>query len=1014
MKQRPFASIAMALAIVAALAATPRKTASVDHKQSPAWQPEMSPMGRIAAGLDPAPVVPQTLGSPAFTTTTPRPPRPTGFQGSDVLVNDPNAPDFQSETSIAVAGQNVVVAYNDVRGFALSPPSVTGFAYSTDGGATFTDGGQLPTTGGGTVYGDPDVKVRTSGGGTTFVCSSIYATPTGSASLCVHVSTNGGATWFGPREVTSATSSTDFSDKSFIGFDQDTGRLFISWTNFGTTTTMRISYSDDLGLNWSPAQVFTSAGQGSVPRAAGNGSTNVYMCWLAGSNLMFARSLNNGSLWSAPAAIASGLGDPMNPYASDRIHGFPSMDVENQTGNIYIVYASRANPPDFSDVMFTRSTNAGVNWSTPVAINVAPGQDRSQFFPWICADQVDKAISVIWYDQIYGTGTEDYTEVMHTHSTDDGVTWSCPAPLTDRPFHAEAGNTTSQPNLGDYIQAVSIGQKLYAAFGKTDRPSVLTHSPDTYVDVSSSTPDAAPISYVGINFTDTGCASNNGYWEPGETIRLYTTIKNYANCGAITGISGALSCSSPFVTITGSTRSFSDLAAPMGSTSDNTSPFDFTIDPATPCGTLLTFEVTLTSSAGNAVLAFDKRVGRPVVTPLLFENFDGVVAPALPAGWSTSTVAGAANPWVSSTTFSSSGPNSMFCADIATTSLNELHSPSIVIPAGTDVVRVQLDETHNMEIDGERRAWDGGVMRIMVGGTRYFSGAVGVMTPFYPWQMNRQDSAVQPLQDLSCWSDNTTPNFAHYSVDMPDLGGQTINVLFDVSSDNFVGTATGQFIDNVRVEAIHYVCDCTDPPVLAVNPTAVNFGNVPVNTTVCDTLTLSNTGATQLVISSISGCSDATFTLDQSMTDLTLDPGQSTKLIVCAMPTAAGSPSCIIQIDSNDASSPTLVQVNIGAVTAAGGVPTPFNVIGAVPNPFNPQTSIKFTLPASMPVTAEVFDVHGARVRTLARDRSFPAGANELRWTGINDRGEPVSSGTYFVRVRTRAGEKVVRAVLLK
>src|SRR6476660_1962430 len=74
----------------------------------------------------------------------------------------------QAETSIAVdsTGQHVVIGFNDTRGFALNPTSVSGVMYSDDGGATFVDGGQLPSPNndgiGATrlpiVLGDPEIK----------------------------------------------------------------------------------------------------------------------------------------------------------------------------------------------------------------------------------------------------------------------------------------------------------------------------------------------------------------------------------------------------------------------------------------------------------------------------------------------------------------------------------------------------------------------------------------------------------------------------------------------------------------------------------------------------------------------------------------------------------------------------------------------------------------------------------------------------------------------------------------
>ena len=112
------------------------------------------------------------------------PPNPTGDKGCtnapDCFDDDDGPAGGQAETSIAVdaTGQHVVVGFNDTRGFARNPISVSGFFYSDDGGKTFVDGGQLPSPGtdviGTTrlpqVFGDPDVKYL---GACTFVYSSI-------------------------------------------------------------------------------------------------------------------------------------------------------------------------------------------------------------------------------------------------------------------------------------------------------------------------------------------------------------------------------------------------------------------------------------------------------------------------------------------------------------------------------------------------------------------------------------------------------------------------------------------------------------------------------------------------------------------------------------------------------------------------------------------------------------------------------------------------------------------------
>jgi hypothetical protein len=81
------------------------------------------------------------------------------------------------------------------------------------------------------------------------------------------------------------------------------------------------------------------------------------------------------------------------------------------------------------------------------------------------------------------------------------------------------------------------------------------------------------------------------------------------------------------------------------------------------------------------------------------------------------------------------------------------------------------------------------------------------------------------------------------------------------------------------------------------------------------------------------------------------------------------------------------------------------------PNPFNPSTAIPFVLPEAGRVRLRVFDLEGRLVRTLV-DGVRPAGRQEVRWDGRDDRGRPVSSGVYLVRLEA-AGEKLSRKMVL-
>jgi hypothetical protein len=63
----------------------------------------------------------------------------------------------QSETSVAVSGQKVVVGFNDSLVCCFPALNLSGYSVSTDGGASFTDEGTLPFRPDVQPIGDPTV-----------------------------------------------------------------------------------------------------------------------------------------------------------------------------------------------------------------------------------------------------------------------------------------------------------------------------------------------------------------------------------------------------------------------------------------------------------------------------------------------------------------------------------------------------------------------------------------------------------------------------------------------------------------------------------------------------------------------------------------------------------------------------------------------------------------------------------------------------------------------------------------
>ncbi len=98
-------------------------------------------------------------------------------------------------------------------------------------------------------------------------------------------------------------------------------------------------------------------------------------------------------------------------------------------------------------------------------------------------------------------------------------------------------------------------------------------------------------------------------------------------------------------------------------------------------------------------------------------------------------------------------------------------------------------------------------------------------------------------------------------------------------------------------------------PSLSVSPGTIAFGGVDVGqTSSARTVTLTNNGTADVTITSITS-TGAAFTVNQSGTDLTLAPDESTTLTVTFSPTASGPATGTITIVSNSPNSPNTVNL---------------------------------------------------------------------------------------------------------
>lgn len=90
-------------------------------------------------------------------------------------------------------------------------------------------------------------------------------------------------------------------------------------------------------------------------------------------------------------------------------------------------------------------------------------------------------------------------------------------------------------------------------------------------------------------------------------------------------------------------------------------------------------------------------------------------------------------------------------------------------------------------------------------------------------------------------------------------------------------------------------------------------------------------------------------------------------------------------------------------------------ISAASPNPIRRDgTTISYSVLEGGPVSIRIFSAGGNLVRTLKEGEYMTAGTHEVRWDGIDDHGERVGSGIYFVRTVVLDEVSVSKLVVMK
>ena len=108
-----------------------------------------------------------------------------------------------------------------------------------------------------------------------------------------------------------------------------------------------------------------------------------------------------------------------------------------------------------------------------------------------------------------------------------------------------------------------------------------------------------------------------------------------------------------------------------------------------------------------------------------------------------------------------------------------------------------------------------------------------------------------------------------------------------------------------------------------------------------------------------------------------------------------------------------LSEIITSAGSISGELSMTFSLEQNYPNPFNPNTTIKYQLPREANVELIIYNLYGARVRTLENGIK-PAGFHEVIWMGRDEGDRIVPSGIYWVNMKAGDSKKTIKMSLIK
>jgi hypothetical protein len=335
-----------------------------------------------------------------------------------------------------------------------------GWAYSTNGGATWTFPGVLENN----VF-RSDPVLGTDSNGTFFYLSLLE-----SFFDDIWSSAGGGITW---TRLAAATG----GDKQWLAIDRTNGigarNLYQAWSTAGNNYGGRqFSRSTNGGFTWmDPINIPNQPVWGTLDVASngnlfiGGQNSSVFYCIRSSNAQNPAVTPTFDMVRTVPMGGSIINGAPINPGG---LGGQVWLVVDRSTGatagNIYMLASVRVSSTNPCDVRICRSTDGGNTWSTAVRVNDDPlGQTRYHWFGTLSVAPNGR-LDAVWNDT-RNDATNATSALYYSYSYNGGVTWA-PNVQVSQPFNQSLGYP-NQNKMGDYMGMISDNFGADVAYAAT-------------------------------------------------------------------------------------------------------------------------------------------------------------------------------------------------------------------------------------------------------------------------------------------------------------------------------------------------------------------------------------------------------------------------------------------------------------------------------------------------------------------------------------------------------------------